>query len=207
MSKGRKVIARKSTGSHPKRGSFKPPKKKPKYNDAVKLRLQNALAKMKAAGGPSAKFKPGQRAIKEIGVYQKFAEATFIPKAPFKRIVKDILVENTPLGANPFRIKKEALEALQIAAEDHITQVFHRSQILAIWANRKGIKKRDVKCATMMMTTNFHYAGTDGGSTLNLDSFKNFPLTKKEAAEEKRKAAEAARKAAAEAARKAAEEA
>ena len=84
---------------------------------------------------PSRKFKPGTVALREIRRYQKSTEL-LIPKAPFKRFVKQILVDK---GHDIVRIQQQALEALQQATEAYFTEVLEDANLCAIHAKRQTV--------------------------------------------------------------------
>lgn len=58
-------------------------------------------------------------ALREIRRYQRMHEL-LIPKAPFARLVREIMLDETNGG---YRIQKSALEALQEASEAYIVKM------------------------------------------------------------------------------------
>ncbi|MCO5577324.1 hypothetical protein L7F22_031152 [Adiantum nelumboides] len=76
------------------------------------------------------KFKPGTCALREIRKYQKSTEP-IIPKAPFSRLVREIVWEYSD---NVSRVTAGALGALQEATEDIATSLFHDSVLCHVHA-------------------------------------------------------------------------
>ena len=82
------------------------------------------------------RLEPGTRALREIKKYQRSTEL-LIPKAPFARAV----LETLPLV---YRIRKIAIDVLQVAAEALMVELLDDAQKLAIHAKRITIHKRDL---------------------------------------------------------------
>ena len=89
------------------------------------------------------RYRPGSVALREIRHYQKGGQL-LIPKLPFSRLVRKIVVDG---GRYKFRFQASALMALQEAAEAYITQVFEDTLLCAIHANRKTIMPKDMNLA------------------------------------------------------------
>jgi histone H3/H4 len=68
------------------------------------------------------------KALQEIKRYQKSTQL-LIPKAPFTRLVKEIMVD---VGAQGFRIQPMALEALQESAEALLVAEFESKLFVLI---------------------------------------------------------------------------
>jgi histone H3 len=68
------------------------------------------------------------KALQEIKRYQKSTEL-LIPKAPFTRLVKEIMAD---VGAHDFRIQATALEALQESAEALLVAEFESKLFVLI---------------------------------------------------------------------------
>lgn len=86
------------------------------------------------------KFKSGTVCVREIKKIQKTTKL-LIQKSPFKRIIKEITQEYT----QGIIYQKNALEALQEAAEDYIIEIFKNANKQAIYGNRKTITIGDVQ--------------------------------------------------------------
>ena len=89
------------------------------------------------------KWKPGTVALREIKKYQKSTEL-IIPKAPFSRLVREIMEEYADKAD---RIQSTALEALQEAAEDILVSFFQDSVLCMIHAKRVTLKPIDMALA------------------------------------------------------------
>ncbi|KAH0575502.1 histone H3 [Spironucleus salmonicida] len=85
--------------------------------------------------------------LKEIYKYQSSNEFLF-RRLPFARIIREIILENQNLGINQqqieYRIQKEALDAVQTAAEAFIVELFAMAQLCAEHGGRVTIFNRDV---------------------------------------------------------------
>jgi histone H3 len=68
------------------------------------------------------------KALQEIRRYQKSTEL-LIPKAPFVRVVKEVMSEN---GGRDFRIKATAIAALQEASEALLVTEFECMSFLLL---------------------------------------------------------------------------
>ena len=88
------------------------------------------------------RYRPGTVAVREIRKYQKSTEP-LIPRAPFKRLVKEVAREFSP----QIRFQQHALAALQEATEAYLVSLFEDTQLLAIHARRQTIKPADIQLA------------------------------------------------------------
>ena len=91
---------------------------------------------------PKRKRKAATNAIREIKKEQGKSNLV-IPAAPFTRLVQEEVSKYHP----NMRIKTEAYEALQQAAEDHLITLFQRSNRCAIHEQRETIQPKDVQLA------------------------------------------------------------
>jgi len=89
------------------------------------------------------KYKPGTVALREIRKQQKRTD-TVLPKASFQRLVRELSIN----FKSDLRFEREALLALQEAAESHLVNVFQHSHNLAIYTGRKTLRKTDVEMST-----------------------------------------------------------
>ena len=88
------------------------------------------------------KYKPGERALKEIKKYQKSTDL-LIPKKPFYRVVREILDEIK----TKYRLQSSAVMALQEAAEAYIVGFLEDVNLCNIHAKRVTIMPHDIKLA------------------------------------------------------------
>ncbi|CAM9485379.1 unnamed protein product [Ectocarpus sp. 6 AP-2014] len=101
-----------------------------------------------ADGGEPRKrrrFRPGERALKEIRAYQRTTEL-LLRKLPFARLVKEVQETLTPAGKS-YRWQAAALLALQEAAEAHLVSLFEDANLCALHAKRVTIMVRDFQLA------------------------------------------------------------
>lgn len=82
------------------------------------------------------------RALREIRTLRKTVNL-LIPKAPFARLVKEIIMELSP-EQQILRIQLSALEALQEATEAYIVQFFEDSVLLSMHAKRVTLMRQDM---------------------------------------------------------------
>lgn len=87
------------------------------------------------------RWRPGTVALREIRKIQK-GTGLLIPKAPFERVVRELGNEQKP-GVD-IRWSKDALEAIQMMAEDMLIHRFATAQIAAIHANRITVTPKDM---------------------------------------------------------------
>lgn len=91
------------------------------------------------------KRKAATNAIREIRKEQK-STSNIIPTAPFQRLVQEV---SQGYKSN-LRIKSEAYAALQAACEDHIIELFRKSNQCAIHEKRETIQPKDMLLALKM---------------------------------------------------------
>lgn len=65
-----------------------------------------------------------------------------IPKLPFSRLVREVLIENTNINK---RVEKKAVDALQEACEMYLVQLFEDSRRLAEHAKRVTVRPVDIR--------------------------------------------------------------
>lgn len=85
------------------------------------------------------RFRPGTVALREIRRYQKSTDP-LIPKAPFKRLVKEIMQN---VKDDETRIQASAVEALREAAEYYLIGLFEDENLCALHARRVTIMPKD----------------------------------------------------------------
>ena len=106
--------------------------------------LRGTLAtKMPRKTGPASagikkphRYRPGAVALREIRRYQKSTEM-LIRKAPFQRLVREIVKELKP--HEDYRFQSVALLALQEASESYLVGLFEDTNLCAVHAHRVTI--------------------------------------------------------------------
>ena len=88
------------------------------------------------------KYRSGTLALKEIKWYQRTCHL-LIRKAPFARLVREILLTKHPKGAE-FRWQRAAIECLQEAAEAYLVCLFSDSYLCSLHAKRVTLMPRDM---------------------------------------------------------------
>eukprot|EP01083_Nonionella_stella_P074668 202619_1 len=89
------------------------------------------------------RMRPGERALKEIRIYQKSTDL-LIRRLPFARLVREIQIG---LTRNPYRWQGSAILALQEAAEAHLVGLFEDCNLCAVHAKRVTIMPKDLQLA------------------------------------------------------------
>ena len=87
------------------------------------------------------KFRPGTVALREIRKYQKSTEL-LIRKLPFQRLVREVVYS---LFKTEYRMKPQALLALQESCEYFLTGMFSQVNDIAIHGNRVTIQPKDIQ--------------------------------------------------------------
>lgn len=125
-----KQVAKKSTGG-----------KQPRKQLATK-------AHRKSGTGPIRKphrWRKGTVALREIKKYQRTFDL-LIPRAPFIRLVREIVVKYRV----DVRVRRAACEALQEATEAYLVGIFQDANLSAIHAKRITIKPMDMQLAQQL---------------------------------------------------------
>ena len=88
------------------------------------------------------RFRPGTVALREIRKYQKSTEL-LIRKIPFQRLVREVFSLMCP--TQTYRIKPQALLALQEACEYFLVGMFSQVNDIAIHGKRVTIQPKDIQ--------------------------------------------------------------
>ena len=105
--------------------------------------LATKSARAKATGRKPHRYRPGTKALREIRQYQKSTDL-LLSKIPFQRLVREI---TGVMFKTQYRYTKDAMLALQEAAEAHLIKLFEDTNLLAIHAERVTIKPKDMQLA------------------------------------------------------------
>ena len=97
----------------------------------------------KQATPTRARHRPGVLALKEIRHYQRSTNL-LIRKAPFARLVREILLLRHPAGME-FRWQKAAIECLQEASEAYLVHLLSDAYLCSVHARRVTLMPRDVR--------------------------------------------------------------
>ncbi|VDK71887.1 unnamed protein product [Litomosoides sigmodontis] len=90
----------------------------------------------------SGRYKPGEKAEKEVRKYQKSTKL-LLKKLPFSRLVREITAELT--ASNGYHFAVEGIAALQEASEAFLVQFFENSMLCCSHAKRVTLMTRDVQ--------------------------------------------------------------
>ena len=82
--------------------------------------------------------------MREVKLMQKSVNL-ILPRSHFGKLVREIMEDETSKQGCPMkRIQRQALEALQEAAENHMVKQFEMGNLLAIHANRVTVRSSDL---------------------------------------------------------------
>jgi|TARA_B100000900_G_scaffold414507_1_gene441339 histone H3/H4 len=82
-----------------------------------------------------------RKLVKQINALAS-SGANVVPKQPFNRLVREVLQSE-----GEYSIRGEAVEALQCASEDFITEVFAKANNLSHYASRDTVTQHDLRMA------------------------------------------------------------
>ena len=111
-------------------------------------KLEKACRKSATSMGvkvPKKRIRPGLRALQEIRKYQTSTNL-LIPKAPFQRLVREVL-QSVTTGETTFRLQPMAVLAIQEASEAYLTGLFDDTNLCAIHGKRVTIMPKDLHLA------------------------------------------------------------
>lgn len=114
-----------------------------KVSQRVSRRRSRGRQSSSMTSKPKRRFRPGVRALMEIRKFQK-STRFLIPKLPFARVVREIIMTFVPAD---YRIQTLALEALQESAEMYVVQFFEDSMLCAVHAKRVTLMANDMQLA------------------------------------------------------------
>lgn len=97
------------------------------------------------------RFRQGTVALREIRYYQS-TQHLLIRKAPFARLVREIIQQMSPNYAL-FRFQSTAMLALQEATEAFIVRLLEDSNMAAIHAGRVTLMAKDIELVTRLRTS------------------------------------------------------
>ena len=95
------------------------------------------------------RHKPGTVALREVHKLQRTSHL-LIPRSSFQYLIREIAMSYK----TDLRFQREALLAIQEAAEDHLVSIFQHTQNLAIHGGRKTIQDRDLSLALHVRDNN-----------------------------------------------------
>ena len=96
-----------------------------------------------AAAAPGKRYRPGEKALREIRFYQKNTDL-LIRRLPFTRLVREI---QTYFFRTEYRWQAVAMLALQEAAEAHLVGLFEDANLCTIHAKRVTVMPKDIQQA------------------------------------------------------------
>ena len=124
-----KTVARKFIGKEPRKMAKVKAAKTAPTEAGVKVRKPH-------------KWRPGTKCLREIRKYQKSTDL-LIRKLPFQRLVREIAQD----FKHDLRFTAGGLEALQTAAEQHITELFEDAYLCTLHSKRITLASKDIQLA------------------------------------------------------------
>lgn len=94
-------------------------------------------------------YKLNKATIREIRRLQMSTQLC-IPKLPFSRVIREILMQYAQID---MKVQRKALDALQEAAEMYLTQLFEDSNLCAHHAKRLTLRPPDMRLALTIRGT------------------------------------------------------
>ena len=104
---------------------------------------KQSLSKSSSGGSRPRRYRPGEKALKEIRFYQRNTEL-LIRKLPFSRLVREV---QSYFYRREYRWQASAILALQEAAEAHLVGLFEDANLCTIHAKRVTIMPKDIQLA------------------------------------------------------------
>ncbi len=92
------------------------------------------------------------KALREIRDEQSSTKQ-LIPNAPFSRLVKELVDERT--NSTEYRLRKDALEALQADSEAYIIDMFNECNRIALHSGRETLAVEDLRIWKSIKENNF----------------------------------------------------
>ena len=108
---------------------------KPKANDTKKASQQEAEVTKR-------RYRPGQRALRDIKLFQRSTDL-LLPKAALFRVIKEMTTKIYPEA----RYSAAAISAIQNCVENHMIGLFEDTNLCAIHAGRATIMTKDMRLA------------------------------------------------------------
>ena len=105
------------------------------------VRSQVKPKKTVTPAAPARRYRPGEKALREIRFYQKSTDL-LIRKLPFARLVKEV---QSNFFRKEYRWQADALLALQEAAEAHLIGLFEDANLCTIHGKHVTIMVKDME--------------------------------------------------------------
>ena len=135
-----KMVKTKQTAQRTRESGKLP--RKPLKNKSLRKTLQNPRGPKTGGVKKLMRYRPGTVALREIRRYQKAGEL-LIRKLPFARLVREIAQD----FKTNLRFQREAIAALQEAAEAYLVGLFEDTNLCAIHAKQVTIAPKDIQLA------------------------------------------------------------
>ena len=135
-----KMVKTKQTARRTRESSKLP--RKPLKNKSLRKTLQNPRGPKTGGVKKPMQYRPGTVALREIRRYQKTGKL-LIRTLPFARLVREIAQD----FKTDLRFQREAITALQEAAEAYLVGLFEDTNLCAIHAKQVTIAPKDIQLA------------------------------------------------------------
>ncbi|CAL8079310.1 unnamed protein product [Orchesella dallaii] len=133
-------------------------------DDDAQGKPSNASVATGATKGPKREAREQKKSSKIFGIersriakYERTSEFN-IPRLKFQRLCGEILLEmGSRTGSSVTKMKVGALEALQLAAEEHIEFLFGDTFLMCLQKNRTTVRAKDLQLARKIRGDTFKY--------------------------------------------------
>jgi histone H3 len=95
------------------------------------------------------RWRPGTVALREIRKYQRSTNL-LLRKLPFQRMIRE--VASRYKSKETIRFQASAIEAIQEASENYLTNLFQDGNLLALHASRVTVQPEDLRLAHRLLT-------------------------------------------------------
>jgi len=116
--------------------------------------VHSSRAQDHSAAVKKRRFRPGTVALREIHKLQQSTQL-LMRKAPFRRLVRQVARNVTGSQHSEPRWSESALEAVQEAAEAHLTSLLTDSNLCALHAKRVTLMSKDLQLARRLRGERF----------------------------------------------------
>ena len=93
------------------------------------------------------RWKPGTQALREVKRYQKTVN-NVVQRAPFERLFREIAAE---VSTDGIRFEKVAVDALHVAAEEYVQDVFKLAMDIRAHHKQQTLKPEDMQMAVKLI--------------------------------------------------------
>ena len=90
------------------------------------------------------RYRPGTVSVREIKRLQKVGDCLILPKAPFEKLVRSVVTEESAKGKERFKMSKDVFIVLQYFVEQQIVDLLQHANMMAVHAGRIKLTCSDI---------------------------------------------------------------